>query len=64
MTLTEAAEDLGLDASTLRRQIANGVLRARKLGPIWTVTPAEVARYRARHLGRFGRPGPQKEDGS
>jgi excisionase family DNA binding protein len=52
MTLAQAAAALGLDASTLRRQIARGSLRARKVGPVWTVTRPEVERYRAAHLGR------------
>ena len=52
MTLTEAAASLGLDASTLRRQVARGSLRARKVGPVWTVTKREVERYRSIHLGR------------
>ena len=57
MTLNEAALELGLDASTLRRQIARGSLRARKVGPVWTVTRPELARYRAEHLGKR-RPAP------
>jgi excisionase family DNA binding protein len=51
MTLTEAAELLGVDASTLRHQIANGKLKARKVGRDWHVTPAEVKRY-AEHVRR------------
>jgi excisionase family DNA binding protein len=46
MTLTEAAERLGLSPSTLRVQIRNGRLKARKVGRDWHVTPAEVERYR------------------
>ena len=45
LTLTEAAVLLGVDPGTLRVQIHNGKLKARKVGPIWTVTPREVARY-------------------
>lgn len=56
MTLNEAAAALELDASTLRHQIKNGRLRATKLGPVWTVTAAEVERYRLTRLGRPGRP--------
>jgi Helix-turn-helix domain len=55
MTLVEAAAELGLEPSTLRRQIALGRLRARKVGPVWTVTLYEVARYRAEHRGKPGR---------
>jgi excisionase family DNA binding protein len=46
MTLIEAAQSLGVTADTLRQQIANGRLRARKVGRDWTVTPREVERYR------------------
>jgi excisionase family DNA binding protein len=56
MTLTEAAAELGVDASTLRHQIRRGSLRARKVGRDWTVSRRELARYRADHLGRR-RPG-------
>jgi excisionase family DNA binding protein len=45
MTLTEAAAILGVTAATLRQQIANGSLKARKVGRDWHVTPAEVKRY-------------------
>jgi hypothetical protein len=63
MTLNEAAKELGLDASTLRRQIANGRLKAVRVGPpndpnryVWMVTPAELKRYREQSLGKAGRP--------
>lgn len=55
MTLTEAAASLGIDQSTLRKQIAAGALRATKVGPLWTVTPREVERYRGVSLGKRGR---------
>jgi excisionase family DNA binding protein len=47
VTLIEAAALLGLDPATLRQQIANGRLKARKIGRDWHVTPREVERYRA-----------------
>lgn len=53
LTLEQAAELLDLDPSTLRHQLRNGRLSGTKLGPIWTVSRAEVERYRAQHLGRF-----------
>lgn len=56
MTLHEAAALLGLSVSTLRNQVANGRLAARKHGRDWWVTEAEVARYRASSLGKPGRP--------
>jgi excisionase family DNA binding protein len=49
MTLIEAAAILGVTPDTLRQQIANGKLRARKVGRDWTVTPKEVERYRKEH---------------
>jgi excisionase family DNA binding protein len=49
MTLVEAAASLGVTAATLRQQIANGKLRARKVGRDWSVTPKEVERYRREH---------------
>jgi excisionase family DNA binding protein len=55
MTLAEAAALLGVTAATLRQQIANGRLRARRLGPLWTVTPKEVERYRRESSGKPGR---------
>lgn len=46
MTISEAAEQLGVTPDTLRQQIAAGKLRARKVGRDWVVTPKEVERYR------------------
>lgn len=55
MTLREAAEELGVTAGMLRVQISNGRLRARKIGPIWTISRMELERYRRESLGRPGR---------
>lgn len=49
VTLREAAERLGVLSDTLRRQIALGKLRARKVGRDWHVSPSEVERYRREH---------------
>lgn len=46
MTLIDAAALLGVTAATLRQQIANGALKAKKVGRDWQVTPREVERYR------------------
>jgi excisionase family DNA binding protein len=46
MTLKEAAAHLGVAPDTLRQQIANGKLCAKKVGRDWAVTPKEVERYR------------------
>ncbi len=54
VTVTQAAERLGLHRDTLLRQIARGVLQAKRLGSIWVVTGAEVERYRREHRGKHG----------
>ena len=45
-TLTQAAALLGVTAASLRQQIPNGKVKARKVGRDWTVTEREVERYR------------------
>jgi len=50
LTLTEAAALLGVTPDTLRQQIHNGALKARKVGRDWTVTEREVDRYRRENL--------------
>lgn len=56
--LSRAALELGLDPSTLRRQVALGRLVAEKIGGgrDWYVAGEEVERYRRENLGRAGRP--------
>jgi excisionase family DNA binding protein len=54
LTVTQAAGRLGLHRDTLLRQIAKGVLDARRLGSIWVVSGAEVERYRREHRGKHG----------
>ena len=56
LTLSEAAEELGLSATTLRHQVHAGRLRARLVGKTYVVTPGELDRYRREHLGKPGRP--------
>lgn len=56
LTLTEAADQLGLAASTLRHQVQAGRLRARLVGKTYVVSAGEVERYRREHLGKPGRP--------
>jgi len=46
LTLIQAAERLGVTPDTLRQQIANGRLKARKIGRDWTVSEREVERYK------------------
>jgi excisionase family DNA binding protein len=56
MTTNEAADALGISPDTLRIQISNHRLHARKRGRDWWITDREVERYRAESLGRPGRP--------
>ena len=56
ITLAQAADELGLGASTLRAQVKHGRLRARLVGKTWVVTEDEVERYRRDSRGRVGRP--------
>lgn len=51
MTTAEAAESLGITPHTVRVQIANGKLRARKVGRDYNIAPSEVERYRRASLG-------------
>ena len=55
MTTKEAAALLGLSPATVRRQVENGAITARKVGRDWTITPREVKRYRITSLGKPGR---------
>lgn len=54
-SLPEAATILGLSPSTLRHQIKNGKLAARKVSRDWYVTAEELARYQ-RENRRQGEP--------
>lgn len=65
MTLSRAAELLGLSPGTLSNRVRAGVLRALNVSPpgrkaVYLVRLEEVERYRREHLGRFG---PRPRDG-
>lgn len=51
-TLNQAAEELGVSASTLRNQVNAGRIAATKVGNVWTIASDEVARYRRESLGQ------------
>lgn len=45
LTTDQAAQILGIRASTVSAYIRRGLIRARKLGPIWVVSDLEVVRF-------------------
>ena len=53
LTLSEAAERLGIHPDVLRVQIHRGKLRGKKFGHVWTVTEKEVERYRVDSLRKI-----------
>jgi excisionase family DNA binding protein len=55
VTVTEASEQLRLAPATVRRQIANGRIGAKKVGRDWDIPEEEVRRYAALSRGRPGR---------
>jgi excisionase family DNA binding protein len=56
LSLTQAAKALGVTTATLRQQIHARQLKADKIGSMWVVDEAELARYRLHSHGRVGRP--------
>lgn len=52
LTLAEAAEIADLSPATLRWQIRNGRLKARKIGRDWFVTRGELDAYLAQRWSR------------
>lgn len=54
LTIVEAAERIGVSASTIRNQIKNGVIHARQSGKIYLVRVSEIERYRRENKGRVG----------
>lgn len=55
LSTTEAARSLGLSAATLRQQIKNGRLAARKVSRDWYIEAVEVERYRRESLRALSR---------
>lgn len=56
ISLAEAATSLGVAQVTLRSGIKHGRLRAKKVGRNWATWPDAVEEYRAKSLGKPGRP--------
>jgi excisionase family DNA binding protein len=66
ITISEAAERIGVTRAALRQAIARGTLSAQKVGPLYLVSTIEVDAYKARTGGNKGRPRkqppPREED--
>ena len=45
LTTVEAAKRMGLSKHTVLAYIERGLIKAKKLGPIWLITAAECDRY-------------------
>ncbi len=54
LTLSQAAERLGLSRKTLWLQVDRGVLHATRIGSVWVVTESEMERYSREHKGKPG----------
>ena len=56
LTVAEAAEELGVTTSAVRRAIMRGLIEPQRLGKRTNLIPrAQVDEYRAKHLGQWGR---------
>jgi excisionase family DNA binding protein len=58
LTISEVAERLALDRTTIFRQIKSGAIKAEKSGAVWLVDAREVERYRTDHKGKHGKASP------
>jgi excisionase family DNA binding protein len=57
LTVTEAAEELGLTPGAIRRAIMRGLIEPVRLGKRANlISRTQIAEYRAEHRGRTGRP--------
>jgi excisionase family DNA binding protein len=54
LTVSQAAERLGLSRKTVWLQINRGVLSAARLGSVWVITAREVDRYARENKGKVG----------
>lgn len=62
LTVTQAAETLGMDPGSVRRAIIQGRLLATKFGHAWQIHPADIVAYRQRpKRSKGGRPRKVKE---
>lgn len=62
LTVSQAAELLGLDPSAVRWHCRKGNLQATKAGPrAWLITPAAAEQFRKDHLESRERPGPKRQ---
>lgn len=55
LTTQQAADRLGISRSAILKAIKRGVIRARRFGRDWVLTPEAVEDYRTHSLGKPGR---------
>lgn len=53
ISVADAATLAGLSAAHLRRLVASGTLKGRRIGPVWAIDEASLRRY----LAKERRPG-------
>ena len=61
LTVAQAAAALGLDAATVRRRLASGVMQGERVGErLWLIPRAEVARWLGKGKLKPGPKGPRR----
>lgn len=56
LTITEAAEELGIRADSLRQAVLRGAVQAERAGGIWLLRRQEIEKYRQQRKPNRGRP--------
>lgn len=61
VTITEAAQELGVRPDSLRQAVLRGAVKAMRAGGIWLITREELDRYNRERIKGRGRPRKQPE---
>lgn len=62
LTITEAADELGIRADSLRQAVLRGAVKAMRAGGIWLLSREEVEKYRRERKPNRGRPRTPKQE--